>query len=111
MSAARPRRLLTATAALALATVGGCAQPGPLLSQRTTVGSLKASLSHLEYENRQLRGEVAALKDENREIENRLVQEEAHNGDISARLDDARTLLGNRGPAGNDALDPGPARQ
>jgi hypothetical protein len=36
-------------------------------------------------------------------MENRLVQEETLNGDLTARLDDARSLLGQRG------LDPGPS--
>ena len=64
--------LLAATSLLA-----GCAQPGPILSRFTTIGTLKTSLSHLEFENQQLRSKVATLESENREIENRLVQEEA----------------------------------
>jgi len=98
-----------------LVTLSGCAQSGSLLSQRTTVGSLKASLSHLDYENQQLRREVASLKNENREFENRLVQEEAINGDLSARLDDARSVLAQRGLDGGsssnlDSLDPVPRK-
>jgi hypothetical protein len=89
-------RLLVVTGLLS-----GCAQPGSLLAPRTTVGSLKTSLSHLEYENEQLHREVAQLKSENRAIEDRLVQEEAVNGDLAARLDDARNLLSQQG------LDPG----
>jgi len=75
----------------------GCAQPGPILSGRTTFGTLKTSLSHLEFENQQLRTKVSQLQSENREIENRLVQEESVNGDLSARLDNARNLLSDRG--------------
>ncbi len=84
--------LLAATSLLV-----GCAQPGPLFSRFTTVGTLKTSLSHLEFENQQLRSKVTNLESENREIENRLVQEEAVTGDLSARLDDARDLLGRNG--------------
>ena len=39
----------------------GCAQPGPILSGRTTFGTLKTSLSHLEFENQQLRTKVSQL--------------------------------------------------
>jgi hypothetical protein len=91
-----PRRLLFANAAV-LALLAGCAQPGPILSRRTTVGSLKTSLSHIEFENQQLRSRVVNLESENREIEDRLVEEERVNGDLSARLDNARNLLSDRG--------------
>jgi hypothetical protein len=95
------------------ATLSGCAQSGPLISQRTSMGTLKTSLSHMEYENQQLRREVASLKAETRQVEDRLVQEESVNGELSARLDDARTLLSRRSlGAGDEAdsstLDPGP---
>jgi hypothetical protein len=92
-----------------LGALAGCAQPGPLFPQRTGVGSLKASVSHLEFENQQLRRKVAGLQKDNREIENRLVDEESVNGDLHARLDDARSLLGQRDPgASASASDPGP---
>lgn len=114
MSRLRPTWLLVGL----LGTLTGCAGSGSLLPQRTTVGSLKTSLSHLEYENQQLRREVASIKEEYRQVENRLVQEESLNGDLAARLDDARTLLARRGlDAGSepssDGLEPagGPARQ
>jgi hypothetical protein len=87
-------RALHYVAATCLLVVVGCAQPGPLLSRRTTLGTLKTGLSHVEFENEQLRSKVAKLESENREIEDRLVQEEAINGDLTARLDDARNLLG-----------------
>ena len=85
---------------LSLAMAGsfaGCAQTGSVLPRRTTLGSLKTSLSHIEFENEQLRKKVAKLESDNREIENQLVQEEATNGDLSARLDDARNLLTRQG--------------
>jgi hypothetical protein len=75
----------------------GCTQPGPILARRTTVGMLKTSLSHLEFENQQLAAKVANLESENREIENRFVEEERVNGDLRARLDNARNLLSDRG--------------
>ena len=82
--------------------VVGCAQPGPMLSRRTTLGSLKTSLSHIEFENQQLRTKVSKLESDNREIEDRLVQEEEANGDLSARLDDARHLLSREGFDGGE---------
>ena len=62
-----------------------------------TSGQLKTSLSHLEYENQQLKRSVAKLEQENRAMEDRLVQEQIDNGDLTARLDDARNLLRDRG--------------
>ncbi len=58
---------------------------------------MKTSLSHLQYENEQLKTEVAKLKEESRAMEDRLVQEQIHNGDLTARLDDARNILRDRG--------------
>src|SRR4051794_40032149 len=76
----------------------GCSsQTGSTFPRRTSFGTLKTSLSHLEFENEQLRKEVAKLKTDTREIEDRLVQEESDNGDLKARLDDARHLLGQKG--------------
>jgi outer membrane murein-binding lipoprotein Lpp len=92
-----------------LVVVAGCAETGPVFSRGTTVGSLKASVSQLEYENQQLRRKTASLEKENRQIENRLVQEESVNGELTARLDDARSLLGQRGgSAAATDVDPGP---
>jgi hypothetical protein len=61
------------------------------------VGQLKTSLAHLEYENAQMKRDVAKLRRENRSMEDRLVQEEQDNGELMARLDDARNLLRDRG--------------
>ena len=89
-----PRTLgLLATTSLLL----GCSQTGPIGSRYTTIGTLKTSLSHLEFENQQLRSKVTSLESENRDIENRLVQEEAVNGDLSARLNDARNVMADHG--------------
>ena len=109
------RRRLWLIACLS-ATAAGCAQSsGSLLSRGTNVGTLKTSLSHMEYENQQLRKEVASLKAEARQTEDRLVQEESANGELSARLDDARALLKRKGLDGGEMADssvpdPGPER-
>jgi hypothetical protein len=58
---------------------------------------MKTTLSHLQFENEQLRTEVAKLKEENRGFEDRLVQEQIHNGDLAAQLDDVRNALRDRG--------------
>ncbi len=88
--------LIVALAGLMLLT--GCqGGPGPLTSRYTTLGSLKTSVSQLEFQNEQLAKQVAELKSENRHFGDRLVQEEAENGDLAARLDDARNVLGQRG--------------
>jgi len=79
------------------AAAGGCSQSSPFLANRTTVGSLKASVSHLDFENRKLQRQITSLQSENRQTENRLTQEESENGDLSARLDDAKDLLRKRG--------------
>lgn len=91
---ARLALVLTATGLVALA---GCSQTDNLLPSRTTLGTLKTSVSQLEYQNEALRREVAQLKTENRDFEDRLVQEEIANDDLKTRLDDARYLLSQRG--------------
>jgi hypothetical protein len=58
---------------------------------------MRTTLSHVQFENEQLRTEVARLKQESRSMEDRLAQEQIHNGDLAARLDDARNLLRDRG--------------
>ncbi len=86
--------------ALVLALAGlltGCAESGSFLSRGTTLGTLKTSISHLEYENAHLKRELAKIQSESREFEDRLVQEEQDNDDLKSRLDDARNLLSQRG--------------
>ena len=75
----------------------GCSGQSSFLTGGPTVGQLKTSLSHLEYENEQLKKRTAKLEQESRSIENRLVQEQIDNGDLTGRLDDARNLLRDRG--------------
>jgi hypothetical protein len=71
----------------------GCAQPGPFTSRQTMVGSLKASVSQLEFENEKLRKDVAELKADNARLDTQLAQEVDANGEMSARLDDAKDLI------------------
>jgi hypothetical protein len=80
-----------------LSMFSGCAGQSNFLTGGPTVGQLKTSLSHLEYENEQLKKRTAKLEKENRTMENRLVQEQLSNGDLTARLDDARNVLRDRG--------------
>jgi hypothetical protein len=77
--------------------LAGCSGQSGWLTGGPTVGQLKTSLSHLEYENEQLKKSTANLQRENRSMEDRLVQEQMSNGDLTARLDDARNLLRDRG--------------
>ena len=58
------------------------------------VGSLKTSVSQLEYQNDELQRQVAGLKAENRRFEDRLVQERAENQRLASQLDGAKERLG-----------------
>jgi hypothetical protein len=102
----RPARLPLALACLALGS--GCAGSGPLASRGTMIGSLKASVGQLEAEKEALRREVAELRSENREVQDRLVEAESANGELAARLDDARHLIRRQG--GETASADGPTR-
>ncbi len=98
MSSGRFRFL--AALGFALTTAGfpsGCAQSGPIASHRNTVGSLKASVSQLEFDNGNLRKQVADIKSEATRVENELVQEKDANGELSARLDDAKDVIRRQG--------------
>lgn len=112
MTLGRPIRSWIAFPLAVLAS--GCAGTGSnssgLLSRPAMVSSLKTSLSNMEYENRQLKNQVAKLDADNREIENELLQEKSANGDLSARLDDARSLLSQRGLGDAESLELGTAR-
>lgn len=78
--------------------LAGCQNSsGPVFGRQAMVGTLKASVSQLEYENQQLKTQVAELNRDKREAEDRLSQEEQANGDLAARLDDARELLRRQG--------------
>jgi hypothetical protein len=79
----------------------GCAGRPSFLTGGPTTGQLKTSVAHLEYENAQMKRDMAKLRRENRQFEERVVQQEQDNGELTARLDDARNLLRDRG------VDPG----
>lgn len=108
MMSGPPNRIALLLAATSL--LGGCAETGSVFSRRTTMGSLKTSVSHLEYENEQLRAKNAKLEAETREIENRLVQEESANGELTARLNDAKYELSRRGLDFGDERTSAPSR-
>lgn len=109
--------LIAGLAGLAL----GCQGGGPLTSRQTTHGTLKASVSQLEYQNDELSREVADLRAENRRFEDRLVQERAENERLTAQLDGSTTAsdirTGSRGRSSSgsdeevDALPPAKVRQ
>jgi hypothetical protein len=82
---------------LVLTGMSGCSGRGNFLTGGPTTGQLKTSLAHAEVQNQQLQKQVAQLKTDNRSIEDRLVREELNNGDLTARLDNARNLLRGRG--------------
>lgn len=100
MPTARAARLVVLSATLALA---GCSGRGTYITGGPSSGQLKSSLSRLEFENDQLKTQVARLKDENRQFEDRLVQEQLHNGEITAKLDDVRNMMRDRGDDDPDA--------
>ena len=54
----------------------GCANPGPIAARQNTIGSLKTSVSQLEYDNINLRKQLADLRTETTRAENKLVQAE-----------------------------------
>ena len=71
-----PRPVVAFVVAL-LAASAGCSGQSSFLTGGPTVGQLKTSLSHLEYENEQLKKKTAKLERENRSMEDRLVQEQS----------------------------------
>jgi hypothetical protein len=77
-----------------LAGLAGCEGGGPLTSRQTMMGSLKSSVSQLEFQNDELQRQVATLKSENRRFEDRLVQERSENELLATQLDNARGQLG-----------------
>jgi hypothetical protein len=93
----RRRAALRRCWATALLLSAGCAQPGPLSSRHTMIGGLKASVAQLESEKEGLKREVADLKSSNRRLEDGLAQERTANGEMAARLDDARNYIRRQG--------------
>jgi hypothetical protein len=100
MPSFRPNPIAIA-AALSALVVSGCAGVGSgLASRRTTMGTLKADVARLESQNQQFRGRVAELEADKRRVSEQLAQEREANGELTARLDDARMLLARQGGTG-----------
>jgi len=91
-----------AALALALLIGGGCSGRGTYITGGPSNGQLKSSLSHLEFENDQLKTQVARLKEENRAIEDRLVQERLHSDTLVTKLDNLRRDRGYGGDSDAD---------
>jgi outer membrane murein-binding lipoprotein Lpp len=81
----------------ALALVAGCAQPGPLMSRTTTIGSLKANVAQLEAEKDALRRQVAEQESDNRKLQDQLVASKSAYDELSNRLADAQDQLRRQG--------------
>ena len=99
MATGRSRLFAPWLTGLAVCALGplGCSSPGPLSTRQTMVGSLKASVSQLEFDNGKLRKEVGELKADNARLDTQLAQESDANGEMSARLDDAKDLIRRQG--------------
>ncbi|WP_165250005.1 cell division protein ZapB [Paludisphaera soli] len=95
----RPCAARWARMALLLVASGlaGCSGRGTYITGGPSTGQLKSSLSHLEFENDQLKTQVARLKEENRQFEDKLVQERLHSDVLVTKLDNARNLLRDQG--------------
>ena len=104
------RRMRTRIAVLGaivlLALSAGCSQPGPFLQRQTMMGALKSNVAQLESEKEQLAKQLADQKTEYRRIESQLAELDSVNGDLSARLDDARTIIGRQGFDDGSTLSP-----
>jgi hypothetical protein len=96
LGSSRPAGLIVLASVLILVSQG-CSGRTSYINGGPSMGQLKTSLSHLEYENDQLKTQVARLKEENRTMEDRLVQEQMHTGALTAKLDDARNAMRDRG--------------
>lgn len=72
----------------------GCSSGGGLLQRGPTVGSLKTVVSRLEFENEKLRREVADSRAEGQRVLDQLAQLEAANTDLTSRLSQFQSDLG-----------------
>jgi len=90
-------------ACVAVIVSSGCSGRSSYITGGPSTGQLKTSLSHLEYENDQLKTQVARLKEESRVMEDRLVQEQMHTGTLTAKLDDVRNAMRDNGLEVDDA--------
>ena len=81
---------------MAIAT--GCSPQSGFTRRHGMVGALKTNVAQLESEKDNLARELATQKTENRRIESELAATESQNGDLAARLDDARSVMSRQGP-------------
>ncbi len=75
----------------------GCSQSGGFTSRQTTTNNLKASVSQLQFENDNLKKQMGELRADASRTETELAQERDANGELSARLDDAKDLIRRKG--------------
>ncbi len=88
----------------------GCSQSSGFTSRQTTANNLKASVSQLQFENDNLKKQVGEFRAEANRTESELAQERDANGELSARLDDAKELIRRKGGDATalNASDPDP---
>ena len=82
-----------------LAIGAGCSPQSGFTRRHGMLGALKTNVAQLESEKDNLSRELATQKAENRRIESELAAVESQNGDLAARLDDARTVMTRQGLA------------
>ncbi|CAN5793878.1 hypothetical protein BH23PLA1_BH23PLA1_32310 [soil metagenome] len=96
------RRRIIAIALLPalLAVLPGCAQSrsGGFLASRPRTGSLKENLSRMDYQNQQLRRELASTRNEKELLAKKLESSEVRNMDLATRLDNYRNLVRGQSP-------------
>jgi outer membrane murein-binding lipoprotein Lpp len=75
----------------------GCAGQDPFTQRRTTVGTLKASISRLEAERNTLEDDLAQLKTNHDRLAEQLVEERTRGDQLATRLDSAKAMLARQG--------------
>src|SRR4051794_17780832 len=93
----RPNRSTKLGVCCLLLAIAGCSQPNTFTRRTGMLGALKTNVAQLESEKDNLARELAAAKNENHRLESQLAEVDAQNGDLSARLDDARTVISRQG--------------
>ena len=94
---ASPSVSLAMFAGLLSVASAGCSGDGPLRSRWMSMNSLQANVARLETDNQRLERELADSKANMRRFEDKLVNAEEVNGELRARLDDARYALKGQG--------------
>ncbi len=79
-----------------LALCSGCARSGNFLASKPFQGSLKENLSRLDYQNQQLRRELASARNEKELLAKNLESAEIRNMDLATRLDNYRNIVRNQ---------------